>query len=189
MYKQLFILLFNLIASPVKTWEGLAEEQDTNNENFHKSYLYPIIGIIALLSFLGVLAYLKNFDLQIALKTVIKVTIVYFAGFYLEAYCLFRILPKYFGQEVKMYICERFTGYSSAVVYTVAMVAALFPALFFIQIFIFYAVYLIWLGATHYLQIKEEYLTKFTIFASILILFSPLLIQWLISLLMPGLKL
>jgi hypothetical protein len=192
MYKQLFVLLFNLISYPIKTWGQLAEEQDTNNnEDFYKSYLYPIIGTIALLSFLGILFSGSKFDLQIALKTVIKESVAYFFGFYVASFGLSRMIPL-FEQEVKMQICERFVGYSCATIYVIAMVydlfQVLFPTLIFAQIFIFYAAYTIWLGAIHYLKIKEEYLTKFTIFASILILFSPILIRWILSLMVPGLK-
>jgi hypothetical protein len=200
MYKQLFNLLFNLISVPEKTWKGLGEEsalvkfpQDIDNEKFYKSYLYPIIGIIALLSFLGVFLYERGNGLEakeisgLALKMVIRECITYFAGFYLTAYGIFAIISKYFKQEIKKQLCERFAGYSSAVTYVVAMIYALFPALFFVRIFIFYAIYTVWVGATHYLEIKEEYLTKFTIFAGILIVFSPLIIQKIFSLIMPGL--
>jgi hypothetical protein len=193
MYKNLFILLFNLISTPGKTWKELVEEQDTNNENFYKSYLYPIIGIIALLSFFGVFFYERGNGMEakeiseLALKTVIRECLAYFAGFYLAAYGISAILSKYFKQEVKIQLCERFAGYSSAVIYVVAIIYTLFPTLFFIRISIFYAVYTVWMGAIHYLGIKEEYLTKFTIFAGILIIFSPLVIQKILSLMMPGL--
>ncbi|MDR3340124.1 MAG: YIP1 family protein [Candidatus Symbiothrix sp.] len=194
MYKRLFILLFNLISHPAQSWKEQAEEQDINNENFYKSYLYPVVGTIALLSFLGNLwagmapdLAVKNIIEQ-ALKTVLREALAYFAGFYLVSYLLSLILSKYFACKPGKYICERFTGYASAVVYAVAMASALFPFLLFIRyLLMLFAAYTVWQGAIHYLRIKEEYLTKFTIFASILIVLSPLLIQRLLLLMMPGL--
>jgi hypothetical protein len=192
MYKRLFILLFDLVVHPEKTWKELREEQESaNNENFYKSYLYPIIGIIALFAFLGILFSLKKVSIkigcEIALKMVIKEAVSYFAAFWIVAFCLFKIIPKYFGKEIGMPVCERFTGYASAAVYAVAMVYTLLPSLIFIQIFILYAIYTVWTGAMHYLEISEEYLIKFTIFAGSLILFSPVLIRRILSLMMPGL--
>jgi hypothetical protein len=188
MLKQLFILLYNLIVSPEKTWKELSENQDINNENYNRNYLYPIFGLIAALAFLGVFFSTKEFSIQYALKAVIRELITYVLGYYLVVLVLFRFVFKYFNREESVIVCERFTGYSSAVIYAVAMVNSLFPSLFFVQIFIFYAVYIIWHGTKHYLHFGDENQTKFTIFASLLMIISPLIIREIfISLMMPGL--
>lgn len=189
MFKNLFVLLFNIIVYPEKTWKKLIEETDVNNENFYKSYLYPVVGIIALLSFIGVLISIKQFDVQLALKTVIKDILTYFAGFYLASFCLNKWLIPYFAkEEARMILSERFTGYSSAVIYLAAMISALFPSLFFVQIAVLYSIYIIWKGTIYYLQIEESNWVKFTIFASILIIFTPFLVGTIISFIMPGMK-
>jgi hypothetical protein len=188
MLKQLFSLLSGLIAAPAKTWEALAGRQEPDNEHFFKSYLYPLIGTIALLSFLGVWIESKDLQIQTALKIVIKETITYFGGFYLAANGLFRLSGKYFELAADIRHFERFTGYSSAVIYIVACVSALFPSLFYIQIFILYSVYIIWHGAHFYMAVNENYLTKFTIFASAIIIISPFVIRIIMTLIMPGLR-
>ncbi|MDR2620965.1 MAG: hypothetical protein LBC48_00085 [Dysgonamonadaceae bacterium] len=187
MLKQLYSLLFGLIVSPAKTWETLAGKQERDNENFYRSYLYPAIGIIALLSFLGVWMEAKDFQIQIALKVVIKETIAYFGGFYLAAYGLFHISRKYFGLTAGLQTFERFAGYSSAAIYAVASVNALFQFLFYIQIFILYTAYIVWHGSHFYITVKENYLTKFTIFASVIFILSPVVVRIIITLIMPGL--
>jgi hypothetical protein len=188
MFKQLFILLYNLTVAPEKTWKELSENQDISNENYKQNYLYPIFGLIAALAFLGVFFSMKDFNIQFALKAVIREFLTYFLGYYLVVLVLFRFVFKYFNREESMIVCERFTGYSSAVIYVIAMVYSLFPSLFFIQIFIFYAAYVIWHGTRYYLKIGEENQTRFTIFASLLIILSPFIIQTFISLMMPGLE-
>ncbi|GHU63804.1 hypothetical protein FACS1894160_1650 [Bacteroidia bacterium] len=187
MLKQLFILLYNLIASPEKTWKELSENQDMSNENYNRNYLYPIFGLIAVFAFLGIFFSTKEFSIQYALKAVIKELITYVLGYYLVVLVLFRFLFKYFNREESLLVCERFTGYSSAVIYVVAMVDSLFPSLFFLQIFVLYATYVIWHGAKYYLHFSDENQTKFTIFASLIIIIFPLIIQTFISLMMPGL--
>jgi hypothetical protein len=187
MYKQLFILLFKLIAYPEKTWKALAEKQDTDNENFQKSYLYPVFGIIALLSFAGILLYTKEWNVQVALKVMIRELLSYFAGYFAAVFALPRLMKIFFKQEPKNALNERFIGYASAMIYACAMLYAVFPALAFIHLFSVYTFYMVWQGGIHYLSVKEEYLTKFTIFASILIVLFPFIVRLLLSLMMPGL--
>jgi hypothetical protein len=177
MLKQLYLLLSGLIIAPEKTWRTLAEKHELNNEDFYKSYLYPVVGIIALTSFCSVWIGTRDFQLQIALKTVIKETVAYFGGFYLAAYGLRRLSGKYFGLTSDLQRFERFTGYSSAMIYAVACITALFHFLFFLQIFILYTVYIVWHGAGIYIPVKENYLTKYTIFASAIIILSPSVIR------------
>jgi len=186
MLKQLFILLFNIIIYPEKTWKECKEEQDSDNTCFLKNYLYPVFGIIALLSFAGILFYRKEWNVQVAIKQVIKETIPYFAGYFLAVFALSRLSLKFFEIKLTDSVCERFTGYASAAIYAIAMFYAFFPFFPFVQLLTAYTFYIVWQGSIHYLQIKEEYLTKFTIFAGILIILAPLIVRWLLILTIPG---
>ena len=185
MYKQLTILLFNFIIHPEKTWKMCREKQDTDNDGFFKNYLYPIFGIIALFSFAGILLYLKEWNVQIAIKHVIKETVPYFAGYFIAVYALSHGSLKFFGIQPANLVCERFAGYASAAVYVIAMIYVLFPFFPFIQLLTIYTFFIVRQGAIHYLGIKNEYLTKFTIFAGILILLAPLIVWLLLSLTIP----
>jgi hypothetical protein len=189
MLKQLFILLFTLITDPNKAWNQLAEKQENRNEDFYKSYLYPVLGWITLLSFAGTLFSIEKFDVQIALKIVIKQIAVYFGGFYLASIVLSEgILPR-FKEAKDIHLCERFVGYSSALIYAVAMLKSLFPSLFFLSLIVLYSVYMIWVGAVNYLKISEEDLVKFTVLSATIILLSPVVLNFLIEWLIPGMKL
>ena len=182
MYKQLVILLFSFIIRPEKTWKERNKEQDSDNVEFFKSYLYPVFGIIALFSFAGIVIYLKRWDIQLAIMQVIINTVPYFAGFYIAANALPRLSRKIFEQKPLTVICERFTGYASAAIY------AFFPFSTYIQLLTVYTFYIVRQGAAHYLQIKKEYLTKFTIFAGIIIILAPLIVRWILVLTIPGIE-
>ena len=188
MYKQLVILLFSFIIRPEKAWKERNEEQDSDNAEFFKSYLYPVIGIIALFSFAGILIYLKKWDIQLAIKQVIINTVPYFAGFYIAANALPRLSRKIFEQKPSTVICERFTGYASAAIYVTAAIYAFCPFSTYIQLLTVYTFYIVWQGAAHYLQIKKEYLTKFTIFAGIIMILAPLIVRWILVLTIPGIE-
>jgi len=186
MYKQLVILLFNFIIRPEKAWKECNKKQDSDNADFLKSYLYPVFGIIALFSFAGILLYLKKWDIQLAIKQVIINTVPCFAGFYLTVYALPHLSMKFFEQKLTTAICERFTGYASAVIYVTAMLYSIFPYLPVIQLFTLYTFYIVWQGGAHYLQIKNEYLTKFTIFAGMIIILAPLIVRLVLFLTISG---
>jgi len=188
MYKQLVILLFNLVFHPEKAWKTLSEEQDTDNALFLKSYLYPVLGIIALFSFIGILFSMQKWDAESGIKQVIKETVPFFVGYFLVVLALYRLSVKFIEEELPRSVCERFAGYASAAIYATAMFCALFPFFPFVKLLSIYTFYIVWQGAIHYLKIKEEYLAKFTIFASIIIMGVPLFVGWLLELTMPGLK-
>lgn len=168
----------------------LAEEKTgKSSENFHKSYLFPIIGLIALLSFAGTLLLSsKSLDLQLALKIVIKQALVYFGSFYLISFILSEYVFPRFGLAKDLGLSEQFAGYSSSLIYVVAMAQSLFPGFFwFLGIVVFYTIYIIWVGAAQFLKIEENQWTKFTIFASIIIMMVPHIVRLLVEL-MPGMK-
>ncbi|GHT73086.1 hypothetical protein AGMMS50262_03590 [Bacteroidia bacterium] len=186
MFKKLFILLFQLITAPTQTWETLSEEQLENNEEFQKSYFFPIVGIIALLAFAGLLLSDRTFTFQAAMKEVIKQVLIYGGSFYLISFIFSEyVFPRFDVGKNKLF-AERFTGYASSLVYVVAMVETLFPY-FLMKILIFYTVYIVWTGGIKFLGIEEKQWIKFTIFASLLILAVPVVIEGIIYWLMPGL--
>ncbi|MDR1526894.1 MAG: hypothetical protein LBS46_04385 [Dysgonamonadaceae bacterium] len=188
MFKQLFVLLFKMIAESTPTWKQLSGKQDNNNESFYRSYLFPVVGIIALLSFTGVLIG-SSFDvraLQVVLKTVIKQVIIYGGSFFIISYALSEYVFPRFDLPKDKWRAEQFTGYGSVLIYVIAMVKALFPELFLLEIFVFYTFYILWTGAVHFLKIQDEHIIKFTIFAGIILLITPFLLKVLIDLLMPG---
>lgn len=188
MYKSLFILLYNLIVTPVAAWNSLYVKQDKNNEDFYKGYLFPIIGIIALFSFIGVLFSVKTFDVQLALKIVLKGVLIYGGGFYLTSFLLSEYIYPRFNLKKDKISAEYFIGYSSSVIYVVAILKALFPSFFILDILSFYTIYIIAMGAIHFLKLNEDDWIKFTIFASILIMLTPFLLNSLINFLMPGMR-
>ncbi|GHT70779.1 membrane protein [Bacteroidia bacterium] len=188
MFKQIFELLVGLITQPAKAWSNLSGKQETNNEEFYKSYLYPLFGIVALLSFVGVFLTHKNFDVQLALKNCIGFVITAFVGFYLASYFLSKVMGKVFNRPGEIKLCQRFVGYSSSFTYVLFMVLSLFPELFFLKIFLLYTIYIIWEGAIPYMVIEENIQMKFTVLAGIIILLTPFIIEMVMFMLMPGLR-
>jgi len=190
MIKNLFEQLYRLIFQPVKAWSELVEareEKVTDNDSFFNTYLYPVIGIIALLTFVGVFFYEKTFGVQLALRLTIKALIALFAGFFLASFLLSIVMERLF--LIKEYkLCQRFVGYSSALIYAMCMVSAIFPGYGFLQLILLYTIYIVWEGASGYMQIPENEKNRFTAIASVIILLSPFVIEKIIFLTMPGMR-
>ncbi len=196
MLKNIFDLLVRLISQPAKAWSMLADKQENDNENFYKSYLYPLFGIVALLSFVGVLLTTPegqheslsfNGHLQYGLKNCIRLIIITFAGFHLASYILSEVMKKIFNRPGELKLCQRFVGYSSSLVYILILTRSLFPSLFFLYIFLLYVVYIIWEGAIPYMKMEENDQLKFTIWTGAIVLLTPFLIEIIMVSLMPRL--
>ncbi|MCL2649854.1 MAG: YIP1 family protein [Candidatus Azobacteroides sp.] len=191
MLKDLFERLYRIIFQPATTWNILADEKGEeiiDNDSFLKTYLYPVIGVVALATFIGGIFYKKEFDVQLALKLTIKVSIALFAGFYLASYLLSEIMPRYFSREKNYKECQRFAGYSSALVYVMYIILAILPDFGFLQLILLYTIYMIWEGAITYMQISENERSKFTIMATAIVLLSPIIIEKMMYFTMPGMR-
>ena len=81
MYKEIFRWMINIISQPAKAWSLLAKKEETQEE-FLSRFLYPLIGLITVAAFVGVLFTSKEFDLELALKSSIRTLVSSFGGFY-----------------------------------------------------------------------------------------------------------
>ena len=187
MFKEIFVKLMNLIFKPAEAW-SLVLREDREYESFLSRYIYPLVGMIALAAFVGIVFNRKEFDLVIALKsTVIELTSSA-GGFFLGAYLLNEVRRGIFKQPKNMKQCQYFVGYASAVMFLLRIIQSLIPEFFFLHILVLYTVYIIWEGAVHFMQISENEQLKFTIYASTIILLSPLIINATLFLMMPGMR-
>ncbi|MDR3267692.1 MAG: YIP1 family protein [Tannerella sp.] len=188
MFNDIFKRLSGLIFKPAETWEKLSLEKE-NRETFLSRYLYPLIGLIALAAFMGILFSRKEFDFEIALKSAIKAVVSTTGGFFLGASLIQEIRHGIFHRPKDTALCYGFTGYASAWMFVLSITLSLLPEFSFLRIVVLYTVYLIWEGATPYMHIREEERLKFTAIASAAIILTPLAIDFLLFLLMPGLRL
>ncbi|MDD4515100.1 Yip1 family protein [Massilibacteroides sp.] len=188
MLKEVFKCVIALISQPAKAWESLSEENTEDNEKYLTNYIYPLIGLVSIGAFLGVLFTRKEFDVELALKASVNSLVSALGGFFLGAYLLNELWFSVFKREKDIKLCQRFVGYSSALLFVLAVVLALLPEFFFLKIFVLYTVYIIWEGAAPYMQIKDDERMKFVGIASAVVLITPSVIEIILVMLMPGLR-
>lgn len=187
MYKEIFKWVIALISQPRRAWAVLAEKENKGDE-FLARFIYPLIGLVTVSAFLGVLFTRKEFDVELALKASILTLISSFGGFFLAAYVLNEFMPSIFHKKKDMKLCERFVGYSSSLMFALNIVLILLPEFFFLRIFVLYTLYMVWEGAGTYMDIEESGRMKFVAISTALILLTPWIIEVILKMLMPGLR-
>lgn len=80
-------------------------------------------------------------------------------------------------------LVKQFVGYSSIVVYLLYFVMPLLPGFELLWLFVVYSFYLVFYGVNVFLNIPEQYRTKFILVSAAAIVFSPFAINFLLSLL------
>ena len=188
MFKRIFKTAMSLIVKPSDAWNVLCEKGEDDHESFLSGYVYPFIGMVTLAVFAGVFFTRKEFDLQIALKESIVSLLSVFGGFFLASYLINEMLRIVFHRAQNFKLCQRFVGYSSSLLYCLNIVLCLFPEFFFLRFLVFYTIYIVWEGAIPYMEVKESEQLKFVSIATLIIIATPYTIEFILGLLMPGLR-
>jgi hypothetical protein len=192
-------LVVAIITQPGKAWTKLAAKVERGDEYLSK-FVYPLIGLVTLAAFVGVLFTEKNFNTELALKSAIRALVSSFGGYFLASYLLNELWKGLFKRGDNATLCRRFIGYASSLMYALDIVLCILPVsdFFFLRIFLVYTVYVVWEGAVPYMNIADGKVRLgfyevsaqlfFTVAASTLIIVLPMLIRGLLFLLMPGLR-
>jgi hypothetical protein len=180
-YKELFNKMMLVLGSPSKAWETIRDEEES--EELLTSYVYPLIAICGIALFVGLFFGngVEEFDFRITLTKCCGLFISLFGGFFLSAY-----LVEGFGKrmlndhpENTKENTKKLVGYSMTVIFVLEFFAAIFPSFFIIKwIAQFYLIYVVWEGSKVLMRIPENQLLSYTLISSIIILVSPVVINY-----------
>jgi hypothetical protein len=194
MYKELFILVFSLLAKPQQAWQNIKAKAD-GGDGFLANFVYPLNGMVAAAAFLGVFFAETPFNLEIALKMSIKALLASLGGFFLCSLILGELWKRFIRFENNPGICRRFVGYSSVAVYVINIALPLLQIMpltqFFvmrISLFFIATIHIVWIGAGEYLNIGEKARLRLTMALTLLIILMPELINRVLLMLMPGMR-
>ena len=171
--------LFLLIVSPGKTWQKM-DKVPYATQIFLNQFLYPLMGITAIVSFLG--HFFNDASLPRALQLAIVEFVKFFAGFYALVYVM-KIFSTYMLEVLQPESrIKRFVGY------TLALYMLFDISIFVIRLFIELPsiAYVIW-NSQRYMEIPDQKNILYVVATTILFLVIPLSIQKLLYFLMPGL--
>ena len=177
-----------IILKPSDTWKELKKKQADDAKSFLSEYIYPVIGLVTVATFIGVLLTRKVFDLQIAIKETIMAFLSLFTGFFLASCLLNEIWHFSFHRQRNLKLCQCFVGYASSLLYVLHIAVSLLPDFFFLHLLVFYTFYIAWEGSVRYMEVDEPDQFKFAGISMLIIILSPMLIEFILGILMPGLK-
>ncbi|MDH6313593.1 heme/copper-type cytochrome/quinol oxidase subunit 4 [Parabacteroides sp. PFB2-10] len=187
MFKEIFKWVVSLAWQPRKAWEELANKEE-GKEDFLGRFVYPLMGLLTVAAFLGILVTRKEFDVEVALKASIRTLVAFFGGYHLTVYLLNEIGSGWFKREKDLKRWQYFVGYSSSFLFALTALLMLVPEFFFLKIFVLYTFYIVWEGAPAYMQVEENEKVKFVAVVTGMILLVPNVIEIILKLLMPGLR-
>ena len=138
--------LLYLIANPVKGWEQIAK-YSVPKEIFQAKLFFPIIGVLAVTSFVQ---FFYNQDESLAYYlqySIIKIAQFYF-GYIISAYLLQNIYSKFFTEQDDQNRLHIFVLYNITVLMGISIVENFFPPnmIDIFNVLPLYVVFIIWKG-------------------------------------------
>ena len=194
MYKKIFSWVLAVTFQPNRAWNIIANKEDRAEEKgvdykddpFFANYLYPLIGLVTLASFLSVFTN-KEFVLELALKNSIRTVVAYIGGFYLASYYIKKFCSKFVDMHRRLRRWQHFIGYASAYMYALTIIRMLIPDLFFLYVFVIYTLRIVWEGLPAFMKVETKDRLKVTVVSTIFIIGFPILVELLVEVMMPGL--
>ncbi|OJU34513.1 MAG: hypothetical protein BGN96_13825 [Bacteroidales bacterium 45-6] len=176
MFSGAIRLLLAIIFSPRQTWKELSKAKD-GDRFFKRSYLFPIVILIALTSLVGGYLHADEHLLQNAVKDMLVALIEVSASLFISSYLFNEYLGSVSAELKNMSRSRQFMAYASALNYVLYMLVALFSDLFFLWMFSIYAAYLVYMGSFQFLKLSEDKRGQFVAITSLLVLFVPFIVK------------
>lgn len=190
MFKKMFKRLWDLLSTPAKAWKVISIEE-SKGKPYLKEFFYPLIGFASITSFINPFIKGGLTINQMAWNGIQSALVVFgsgFFGFMLASRLLDWIFVRWFDQKPDLKKAEILAAYSSAPILAISLLTRLISEFFFMKVFFLYIFAVIWEAATNFYSIDEKQQGRFTGAAGAVILLSPLVIEFLLRLILPGLK-
>ena len=177
-YKDLLHKIMRLLSNPGKFWEETAGRLE---RNVQMGFVYPLIGLCGLSEFVGTFI---RYDgsagelFQWALTRCCAVAVALFGGFFLAAYLLEKVGGKWLDCHSPKENVQTFVGYSMVVCFVLDAVCSLYSIVILQWILQLYTILIVFEGARRFMKVPDNKLSAYTVTASLIILLSPALIEY-----------
>jgi hypothetical protein len=175
MYRNLGERIKGLVVNPVAEWQKIHRESTTFNDILG-NFALPLIGLVALGTFLSHMINQQAFIFEFALKKAIMIFSALFGGTFLSWFLVYRMM-KYFRMVTSRELAAKLTIYSSAPLYLVSLISVLIPEFFFVHIFVFYSLYLCYIGVRGPAGPPPERQLGFALFVFVALVIVPYLLR------------
>lgn len=180
-YKELYNRIALLISSPSKAWKEIRSEED--RRKVLGAFVYPMIGFCGLSVFIG--TFIGNTAgteaFHIAMTRCCAVFVSLFGGFFLASYLVDLIGQKLLGRAGNSEQSQQFVGYAMVVTFVLDIISGLFSISILRWILQFYTIIVVYEGARTLIEVEEKDLTRYSLIASLVVMFSPEVIAFIFN--------
>lgn len=175
MWREIYTTMAALIVAPPGAWKALEKENRTHHEFLYR-FLHPIFGIVAFASFAGGLWFVRDGNVERALKSSIVSIVGVYGGFFIASYILNEIAPR-FGLDKNLPRFQQWVGYASAAIYLLFVITQFFPNIHILWALVLYTIYPVNSGAHFFMKVPRAKEVDFVVVSSSVIILAPLLVR------------
>lgn len=181
-FKKMIDVVVQLLTQPAKAWWSISHKG--SRSAMLNGYLYPLIMLCCLSSFLGTL-FKNELGFESFYYAMVRMGVLFatlFFTYHLSAYFIARISTAFMKAEYDRKLTDLLTGYSMVVVLLLDMCLELFPNFRIIGwILQFYTVKIVWDGAAVLMRIPEDRRLAYTMAVSLLVIVVPIALGFVMS--------
>jgi hypothetical protein len=188
--KYILIVLIRLISHPDSFWQDLdvrteqTEDKDQTVVNeMQQKYYFPMLGGAALILFLAKGFSGREFSFELAMRGGVSMLLTYFGGLYVASFLIDEFYERYAKVAFDRRRLQCFVAYTMSFALLMDTIIGCFPSLKFFLISEIIIFYIAWCGAIYYLRVTEDNRTVFTFISSLIIIFAPMIVGFLLHLL------
>ncbi len=190
MNKAFFRRIWRIITAPAAAWKEITADT-TENKPYLSAYFYPLLTFVGLAAFFSPIIHTQEtfrIELGLGIQSFIRVFTAYFASYFLSSYVLDRLFVRWLGLAPDKIKAEKLCVYSLTPLLLVRIFTFLVKDLFFLYIFVVYTVYIVWEASGGLYEMPGRQRGRFTALTILVIMLSPVLIEFILIKLLPGLS-
>ena len=172
-YKELFNRVVLFISAPAKAW--LDVKNETDGRKVMGEFVYPLIGLCGLSVFLGTLigntAGASAFT--VAMTRCCATFVSLFGGYFLASWLVGLLGKQMLGRDEDTDLNRQYVGYAMVVTFLLDIFSGLFSISLLRWMLQFYTIFVVYEGARTLMDVDEKNLTRYSLIASVIVIFCP----------------
>lgn len=190
MNKAFFRRIWRIITTPAAAWKEITADT-AENKPYLSAYFYPLLALVGLAAFLSPFVHFQEVfrvELGLGIQSFIRIFAAFFASYFLSSFVLDRLFVRWLGLAPDKIKVEKLCVYSLTPLLLVRFFTFLVKDFFFLYIFVVYTVYIVWEASGGLYEMPGRQRGRFTALTSVVITLSPVLIEFILIKLLPGLS-
>ena len=175
-----------LLINTSKAWEHLKRLSGGRKTPIFKATVLSIL-FAGLVNFIGVSFVETDMDIFTGIKSGVTIIFSLFISVYISFFINIIALESITKKEAKLSELFNFTALLYSLPFLIYALEPILSLVFFYKIFLIYTFYIAWIGTEHFIEVPNDNRAVFTTISGISVIFTPIVISKILTLLMPGL--